>query len=122
LADGQRVGQVLANLVNNACKFSPAATRVEVTTAPNGSNVQMTVTDEGPGIAPGERERVFESFYQTNRESSGKRARGVGLGLAICRGLVEAHGGRIWVEDRAGPGTAISFTLPVAEGSHTKAE
>jgi PAS domain S-box-containing protein len=119
-ADAQRIGQVLANLVNNACKFSPSGTRISLSAARQGEEIRMDVTDEGTGIAPEERERVFESFYQTSQEGNRRRPRGVGLGLAICRGLVEAHGGRIWVRDRPGPGTTISFTLPVAAVSNWK--
>jgi two-component system sensor histidine kinase KdpD len=118
LADAQRIGQVLANLVNNASKFSPSGTQISLSAAGHGRDVQVDVMDQGSGIAPEERARVFESFYQVAKEGSSKRAGGVGLGLAICRGLVEAHGGRIWVQDRLGPGTTISFTLPVAEVSH----
>lgn len=117
VADAQRIGQVLANLVNNASKFSPSGTHISISATRKGKAVQVDVADQGRGIAPEERARVFESFYQTNKEGNSKRARGVGLGLAICRGLVEAHGGRIWIQDRPGPGTTISFTLPIAEVS-----
>ena len=71
----------------------------------------MRVRDEGLGIPPEERNRVFEAFQQLGNTQT----QGAGLGLAICRGLIEAHGGHIWVEDRAsGPGTIMSFTLPTA--------
>jgi PAS domain S-box-containing protein len=117
-ADAQRIGQVLANLVNNASKFSPSGTQISISATHKGKEVQVNATDHGSGIAPEERALVFESFYQTAKEgNSSRRARGVGLGLAICRGLVEAHGGRIWVQDRPGPGTTISFTLPIVEAA-----
>jgi two-component system sensor histidine kinase KdpD len=116
LADAQRIGQVLANLVDNATKFSPRATQISISALHSGNEIQINVADQGPGIAPGERARVFESFYQTASAGAGQRARGVGLGLAICRGLVEAHGGRIWIQDQPAPGATVSFTLPIADG------
>ena len=76
--------------------------------------VQIDVTDQGPGIPPPARARIFEPFEQVDRPPT-TRTGGAGLGLAICKGLVEAHGGRIWVQDRSEPGTTISFTLPIAE-------
>jgi signal transduction histidine kinase len=114
--DGLRIAQVLTNLVDNAAKYSPRGTTITVNAVPADPFVRVTVQDEGQGIAAEERERVFEAFRRgTDRRVRDKK--GAGLGLAICRGLVEAHGGRLWIEDRPGPGTAISFTLPVAAGS-----
>ncbi len=111
-ADGDRIAQVLTNLVNNAVKFSPAQTTITVSAACTGEQVQIDVTDQGPGIAPADRARIFEPFQQIGNQSI-NHAEGAGLGLAICKGLVEAHGGRIWVQDRSGPGTTMSFTLPI---------
>ena len=111
---------MLTNLAGNAAKFAPEGTpisisarRIRVTTA-QGSGPEMVridVSDEGMGIPVSEREVVFEAFQQVVEHSKNK---GAGLGLAICRGLIEAHGGRIWIEDRGGPGTMVAFTLPVA--------
>jgi two-component system, sensor histidine kinase and response regulator len=114
--DPHRVAQVLTNLVSNAAKFSPPGTRITISASSSaGTSVQVNVTDEGPGIAAEKRARVFEPFYQEpGRENASQQAKGVGLGLAISKGLVEEHGGRIWVQDSGGPGTTISFTLPVA--------
>lgn len=113
--DPQRVTQVLTNLISNAAKYAPAGTRITVSARHQGEYVQIDVRDEGPGIPADKRTRVFEPFYSDpGRESSGERARGVGLGLSICKGLVEEHGGRIWVQDDSGTGATLSFTLPVA--------
>jgi signal transduction histidine kinase/PAS domain-containing protein len=111
-ADGQRIAQVLTNLVGNAAKFSPKGTQIIISTRRSGEMIQVDVADQGPGIPPQDRTRVFESFRQLEN-GTGSRTKGAGLGLAICKGLIEAHGGMIWVQDRAGPGTVISFTLPL---------
>jgi two-component system sensor histidine kinase KdpD len=119
LADGQRVAQVLNNLVNNAGKYSPAGTRVAVAAHRHGGHIQVDVSDEGPGIPAEKRAQVFEPFYRLQGKP-GERVRGAGLGLAICKGLVEAHGGAIWVQDQQSPGTTVSFTLPIIDVSdHT---
>lgn len=111
MADGQRIAQVLVNLVGNAVKYAPAGTTITFRAVPDGGETALiSVTDQGPGIPAEERLQVFELFHR----SSGAKARqkGVGLGLAICKGLVEAHGGRIWIDDNPeGTGTRISFTL-----------
>ena len=111
--DGDRIAQVLTNLVGNAVKFSPPHTAITVSaTRVDDDVVQIDVSDEGRGIAPAERSRIFEPFQQID-DRGVNRVKGAGLGLAICKGLVEAHGGRIWVQDRSGPGTTVSFTLPL---------
>src|SRR6185436_8561617 len=99
--------QVLVNLLENALKYTDAGSGVRVAAWREGSGVGIEVADEGPGLPPGDEERVFEKFY---RGSSG--ARGFGLGLAICRAIVTAHGGRIWAENRSPHGAAFRFTLP----------
>jgi signal transduction histidine kinase len=111
-ADPDKVHQVVANLLVNAIKFSPPGGEVVVTTgADTGGQVRLVVADGGPGIAPAERERVFDKFYQVGRVE-GERLPGTGLGLTIARHLVELHGGRIWVEDTAGGGAAFVVLLP----------
>ena len=110
--DGDRIAQVLTNLVGNAVKFSPPQSTITVSAARVDEMVQIDVADQGRGIAPAERRRIFEPFQQLDAHGV-HRAQGTGLGLAICKGLVEAHGGRIWVQDRSGPGTTLSFTLPI---------
>ncbi|NJD10190.1 MAG: GAF domain-containing protein [Gemmatimonadetes bacterium] len=108
-ADRQRIVQVLSNLIGNALKFTPVGGRIVLGAVPGTGEVVFRVSDTGPGIAPEHLPHVFERFWQSRRE--GKQ--GLGLGLAICKGIVEAHGGRIWVESEAGQGTTVGFTLPV---------
>ncbi|MCL5999429.1 MAG: ATP-binding protein [Chloroflexi bacterium] len=111
-ADGQRIAQVLTNLVDNASKYSPKHTTITVDALLDGAFVQVNVRDEGRGISPEERRYVFEAFRRGG-EKSIRNKKGAGLGLAICKGLIEAHGGRLWIQERAGPGTTISFALPI---------
>ena len=111
LADRDRLFQVLANLVGNAVKFTPEGGRIALSSAQaRGGEVQVTVSDTGPGIPEAEQARLFDRFWQARRA----RGTGAGLGLAIARGIVEAHGGRIWVESELGTGTRFHFTVPVA--------
>jgi signal transduction histidine kinase len=110
-ADTQRIAQVLNNLVGNAAKFSPPGTTIYVEVSARDRGVQFDVTDQGVGIAPEDRVRIFEAFRQ-GQHQPGEITKGAGLGLAIARGLVEAHRGRIWIQERAGPGTTFSFLLP----------
>lgn len=112
--DAERIGQVLTNLVGNAARYSPAQTTITVSAQRMDDMVQIDVADQGPGIPPQARARIFEPFEQVGRPPT-NRTGGAGLGLAICKGLIEAHGGRIWVQDRAEPGTLIAFTVPVAD-------
>jgi K+-sensing histidine kinase KdpD len=111
--DGARIAQVLANLVENAAKFSPRGSCVTVTARrrEGGHGLRVSVADEGPGIPADARDYVFEPFRQVDQPNR-STLRGAGLGLAICRGIVEAHDGQIWVEEHPGPGTTITFTLP----------
>jgi signal transduction histidine kinase/PAS domain-containing protein len=109
--DGQRIAQVLTNLAGNAAKYSPLQTSVTISAYPLDNAIQVDVTDQGIGIPPKDREQVFEAFRQLENKAS-NRTRGAGLGLAICKGLIEAHGGKIWIQDRSDPGTVVSFILP----------
>lgn len=109
-ADRERVLQVLANLAGNAVKFTPSGGRVEVSAAREGDEVRVAVRDTGAGIAAEDLPYVFDRFWQAR---STRRA-GAGLGLAIARGIVEAHGGRIAAESTVGQGSTFAFTLPVA--------
>jgi signal transduction histidine kinase len=107
---------VLANLVGNAVKFSPPRGKIEIglEPAPDGERcVVVSVRDGGCGIAPDEIPHIFDRYWQGER--SRQTGRGAGLGLAIARGIVEAHGGRIWVESRPGEGSTFRFSLPAAE-------
>jgi two-component system sensor histidine kinase KdpD len=105
--------QVLRNLLENAVKFSPRGEDVEVTADVEDGRVVVGVLDRGSGIAPADMDRVFEPFFRTD-ETVRAGAQGAGLGLAVCRRLVEMQGGRIWAEPRPGGGAAFRFTLPVA--------
>lgn len=110
LADADRVGQVLANLVTNAVAHTPAGGRVVLSARPAGCEVVFTVRDTGCGIAPHHLPHVFERFWRGEGSSRG----GAGLGLAIVRALVEAHGGSVRAESRPGAGACFTFTLPAA--------
>jgi PAS domain S-box-containing protein len=112
-ADRQRVAQVLTNLVSNAAKYSASHTDIVLAAHREDGFVQVDVSDQGVGIPVEERSHVFEAF-QRGEDEQVKRIKGAGLGLAICKGLIEAHGGRIWIQEREGPGTTVSFTLPTA--------
>ncbi|HEU4643109.1 MAG TPA: ATP-binding protein [Gemmatimonadaceae bacterium] len=111
LADAQRVLQVLWNLLGNAVKFTPAGGRVTTRAAVDGGFVRVAVTDTGVGIPAEDLPRIFHRFWTRPRKGS---APSTGLGLAIARALVEAHGGRVWVESAVGRGSTFHFTLPVA--------
>jgi PAS domain S-box-containing protein len=111
LADPLRLRQILYNLLSNGVKFTPAGGEVAVTAAPEGALIRITVSDSGVGIAKEEYERIFDKFYQVGKTTVGVR-QGTGLGLTICRQLVEMQGGRIWVESEVGKGSHFHFTLP----------
>jgi two-component system sensor histidine kinase KdpD len=122
--DRMRVERILTNLVGNAIRFAPCGSRIEIGTrlrpgiptpgGPPRDFVEVSVGDSGPGVAREDRERIFQPYV---RGSTGRHSGGLGLGLAICRRLVEAHGGALWVEDRSGGGARFAFTLPASEGA-----
>jgi two-component system sensor histidine kinase KdpD len=114
LVDGLLVEQLLANLLENALKYTPPGSPIEISAVRVGDFVRVDVSDHGPGLEAGSQERVFEKFYRGKRDA---QRNGAGLGLAICRGVVEAHGGRIWAENRPEGGAQFSFTLPSAPTS-----
>ena len=108
--DGVLIEQVFVNLLENAAKYTPAGTPIDISAAALDGVVRVDVMDRGPGVPAGEERRIFEKFYRVAGEGP---ASGVGLGLTICRGIVTAHGGRIWVENRTGGGALFRFTLPL---------
>ncbi|MEX1182024.1 MAG: PAS domain S-box protein [Gemmatimonadota bacterium] len=109
LADRDRIGQVLENLLGNAFKFTPAGGTVSVSVAEDGDDLVFHVRDSGRGMDAGQLSRLFERFWQAE---PGAR-RGLGLGLSISKAIVEAHGGRIWAESEPGRGTSFHFTIPL---------
>ncbi len=119
-ADPVRLAQILGNLLSNAVTHTPRGGRVEIGAMRRGTEVEISVSDTGKGIAPEHLPHVFERFYRAD-PSRARRSGGTGLGLAIVRQLVEAHGGRATVESRPGEGARFAFTLPEAEsGSVTE--
>lgn len=110
-ADPVRIEQVLANLVDNAIKYSPNGGPITITARHHADGLRIDVADRGIGLTREQSERLFERFYRVEGALS-RTTRGVGLGLFICRSLVEAHGGRIWVESELGKGSTFCFTLP----------
>jgi signal transduction histidine kinase len=107
--DAERLGRVLRNLLGNAQKYGREHGTIQVAVERSGAEVCISVTDDGPGIPTEDRERVFERFFRV----SGSGSSGTGLGLAIARGLVELHGGRVWVDSTPGRGSTFRVALPV---------
>ncbi|WP_426756264.1 ATP-binding protein [Myxococcus sp. Y35] len=113
LGDGDRLAQVLVNLMENAFKYSPSGGTVRVRVRRDGGHVRVSVQDEGIGIPQDQHERLFERFFRAhNAPISGFG--GLGLGLYICQDIVERHGGRLWVESELGRGSTFHFTVPLA--------
>ncbi len=110
LADPARVQQLISNLVGNAIKFTPRGGSITVSAEPDAREVRVIIEDTGQGIPAENLPHVFGHFWQANKADR----RGIGLGLAIAKGIVDAHGGRIWVKSREGEGSAFFFTLPAA--------
>lgn len=120
--DAKRIAQIVVNLVRNAAAYAPQESEISITTNIRGKFVQINVSDQGSGIPEAEHKSVFEAFQRGSNVENGS-SQGAGLGLAICKGLVEAHGGRIWVRKKPAPGSTLSFTIPIAyEHSQTKPE
>jgi signal transduction histidine kinase len=112
LADSDRIQQVLANLLSNARKYSPQGGYIELSSRPAGRYVEVSVEDHGVGIPHDALERVFDKFYRVESLLH-RNVRGTGLGLTICRQIVEAHSGRVWAESSGlGQGARVCFTLP----------
>lgn len=114
--DSVLLSHALANILENAAKFSPTNTSINVAARAAGGHIVISVADRGVGVPADELDRIFEKFFR-GRHFNGLEtaASGTGLGLAIAKGIVEAHGGRIWAEQRAGGGTVVSVNLPVTD-------
>jgi two-component system sensor histidine kinase KdpD len=111
--DYVEIDQVLSNLIENAIKYAPEGTEIQVSVQRTNGDIRVAVEDHGPGIAPSSMRHLFDPFFRVVDGSP--RPAGLGLGLAVAKGLVEAHGGRIWVENRPGGGARFAFTLPLTE-------
>src|SRR5436305_4052416 len=112
--DYLQMDQVLTNLIENTIRYTPAGTPINISVQIAGEEMRISIADYGPGIPPNDRERIFDKFYRV-LGTQRKGREGSGLGLAVCRGLVEAHGGHIWVENREEGGAIFRFTLPIAK-------
>ena len=110
--DPDRISQVLRNLVHNAIKFSPIGGSIEINTELKNDHIRFSVKDQGVGLTSDDQIRVFEPFYQVEGTLSRKHG-GTGLGLTICRGIIEAQKGKIWVESKPGQGSTFYFTIPL---------
>ncbi len=112
-ADPHRLHDVYMNLLSNALKFSPDGGEIRITARPHNGQILTEVSDQGVGIPEDKREAIFDEFFQIDRKKFG----GTGLGLSIVKGIIQEHGGKIWVDSRPGKGSTFSFTLPVTKGS-----
>lgn len=117
--DESAVSEVVYTLIDNAVKYSAQGSRIRISAQRAGNDlIQMSVEDEGRGVAPDLRERVFDKFFRATRDGdvSTTQPTGTGMGLAIAKGIVEAHGGKIWIESaKGGKGTRVVFTLPIGD-------
>lgn len=116
--DRERIFQVLSNLVGNASKFSPDGTVIAIRATAAPDEIRVEVVDRGPGISDEHLPRIFEPYWRASQQ----RQTGLGLGLAIAKGIIDAHQSRIWVESRVGEGSRFCFTLPVARATERPAE
>jgi two-component system cell cycle sensor histidine kinase/response regulator CckA len=123
VADGRRLRQVIDNLLDNAVKYSPKGTEITIGARVKPNELLISVSDQGRGISASELKKVFERMYRIEQRLE-KDPGGLGLGLSLCKALVEAHGGRIWVESQVGKGSTFYFTLPLKrekkENRHAK--
>jgi signal transduction histidine kinase len=111
-ADVMRLEGILHNLLENAVKYSPDGGYIRVTAKAESDHLVISISDQGVGISPEDRAKLFAPFQRLGN-SRVESVKGIGLGLVVCRRLVEAHGGQIWVESEPGKGSTFSFTLPL---------
>jgi signal transduction histidine kinase len=118
LGDRDALERILANLLDNAARYSPAGTRISAGARLTGDGrVELLVSDQGAGVEPRERERIFERLYRGDRSRAGSNGQGAGLGLAICRALARRQGGDVTVRDAPGGGAAFVVTVPAARAA-----
>ena len=115
LADETRISQVLKNLISNAIKYSSEGT-ITISGKVQASNIVITVTDSGPGIDPNDMPHIFDRFYRSDKAA--RKTKGAGLGLYLARAIIEAHSGRIWINQHERQGASISFSLPIETSKH----
>ena len=108
--DAALAEHIFINLLENALKYTPPGSPLAIAAKRREQEIEVEVADCGPGIPPEDLDKIFDMFYRGTRDLSQK---GYGLGLSICRAIVEAHGGRIWAENRQGGGAAVRFTFPL---------
>jgi signal transduction histidine kinase len=108
--DDRKLFQVMENLLGNAVKFSPAGGRIRVVCEVSEADIRIAVSDEGVGMSSDQVERVFDKFYRVDASNTAKE--GLGLGMAIVKNIIEAHGCQIWVDSEVGKGTKVTFTVP----------
>jgi len=113
--DYLQMDQVLTNLIENAVRYTPLSSPIEIDAQVKDEYILISIADRGPGIPPADIERIFDKFYRVLSTQNKAVRSGSGLGLAVCKGLVETHGGRIWAENREGGGTIFFFTLPITK-------
>jgi signal transduction histidine kinase len=116
-ADRGKVEEVVINLVNNAIKYSPDGGLITITAAPRDTMMCVSVSDTGLGIAADAKSRLFQRFQRVGNK---QRVSGTGLGLFVCKTLIEAHGGKIWVDSEEGQGSTFHFTVPLYAGQDEK--
>jgi signal transduction histidine kinase len=116
IADAGRIGQVLTNYLTNALKYTPVGRVVRVRMEVAGTAARVAVCDQGPGLTQEQQKRVWERFYQVGVAGHQRPDRGLGLGLAIARAIVEQHQGQVGVESDPGQGSTFWFTLPLSNG------
>lgn len=121
--DYLQMDQVLTNLIENAVRYTPPQSPVAIHVEARDKQLWVSIADRGPGIPTSDLERIFDKFYRVlGTKRKGTSAMGTGLGLAVCRGLIEAHRGRIWAENRAGGGAIFRFTLPFVQHPESESE
>jgi two-component system sensor histidine kinase KdpD len=120
MVDRARFETIIRNLIENSVKYAGESATIHVDVSRQGEQFVFRISDDGPGIPPDASQRIFESFYQVDN-SLARISSGAGLGLAICQGLVRAHGGEIWVEDQK-YGACIAFSIPLVSPNNEMIE